>query len=106
MEAKRRERLAERSLRLRREGAKRRDDQDAAADRQGHQRRNLRHARLAGAGRQRDDEIVGQIAGAFCRLALRRPKLDFGILAGIERGNKHVTKDGIGFRATFRRVEW
>jgi hypothetical protein len=68
-----REGLPEGSLGLRRQGAQRRDDQHPACGRQGHERGDLGHSRFAGAGRQGDDQIVGDVRGTLGRFALRWP---------------------------------
>ena len=80
----RRDRLAERAegplqgrFRLGRERAQRRDEDHPLAAGQAAQDAQLGDARLAGAGGQRDHQVVGLVDGAGRRLDLRRPKVDF-----------------------------
>ena len=51
-------------------------------------------AGLAGARRQRDDEIVGLVDGARRRLDLRRPQIDLGPRAAREQGDEELAKAG------------
>ena len=95
----RRDRLAERTkgplqggFRLRRQRTQRRDEDDALAAGQAAQDAQLGDARLAGAGRQRDHQIVGLIDRAGRRFDLRWPQVDLGFRAPLQQCDEQLAK--------------